>query len=97
MAFKQAKATLVSSQVLAHYNPKLPIKMVANASAYGVETVISHIYPDGSERLIAFALHTLSKAETNYAQIERSAGLDLWCTTISPVYFQMNFHIGHRP
>ena len=85
----------MSSQVLAHYNPKLPIKMAADASAYGVGAVISHIYPDGSERPIAFASRTLSKAEKNYAQI--GTGLDFWCTMISPTSFRTNFHIGHRP
>ena len=51
---KQAKESLVSSQILTHYNPKLPIKMAADASAYGVGAVISYVYLDGSERPIAF-------------------------------------------
>ena len=73
MAFKQAKESLVSSQVLAHYNPKLPIKMAANASAYGVGAVILHIFADGSRRPIAFASRILSKSEKNYAQIKKEA------------------------
>ena len=72
-AFKRAKESLVSSQVLAHYNPKLLIKMAADASAYGVGAVISHVYPDGSEKPVAFASRTLSKSEKNYAQIEKEA------------------------
>ena len=63
----------MSSQVLAHYNPKLPIKMAADAPAYGVGVVISHIYPDGSEKPVAFASRTLSRCATNYAQIEKEA------------------------
>ena len=69
-AFSQAKKNLVSSQVLAHYNPELPIRMAADASAYGVGAVISHVYPDGSEKPIAF---TLSKSQKNYGQIEKEA------------------------
>ena len=72
-AFSQAKKSLVSSQVLDHYNPELPIRMAADASAYGVGAVISHVYPDGSEKPIAFASHTLSKSQKNYAQIEKEA------------------------
>ena len=46
-AFQQAKDQLTSSRVLAHYNPDLPIKLAADASAYGVGAVIAHVYPDG--------------------------------------------------
>ena len=72
-AFTQAKEALVSSQVLAHYNPKLPIKMAAGASSYGIRAVVSHVYPDGSKRPIAFTSRTLSKSERNYAQLEKEA------------------------
>ena len=72
-AFKQVKEALVSSQVLAHYDPKLLIKMAADASSYGIGAVVSHIYPDGSERPIAFTSRTLSKSERNYAQLEKEA------------------------
>ena len=72
-AFQLAKDTLTTSQVLVHYNPALPMKMAADASAYGVGAVISHVLPDGSERPIAFASRTLSSSERNYAQIEKEA------------------------
>lgn len=50
--FKQVKEKFVSSKVLVHYDPKLPIKVAADASAYGI-AVLSHVI-DGNERPIAF-------------------------------------------
>ena len=62
--------------MLAHYDQGLPLKLDCDASAYGVGAVLSHTFPDGSVRPIAYASRTLSAAEKNYAQIERE-GLSL--------------------
>ena len=40
-AFQQAKQALVSSAVLVHYDPELPIRVAADASAYGIGAVLS--------------------------------------------------------
>ncbi|XP_063245210.1 uncharacterized protein LOC134546356 isoform X1 [Bacillus rossius redtenbacheri] len=73
VAFKQLKNLIVSSTVLVHYDPELPIKMACDASPYGLGAVISHVYLDGSEKPIAFASRTLSEAEKNYSQLDREA------------------------
>ena len=72
-AFHKLKEQLSSNSVLAHYTATLPLWMACDASQYGVGAVISHTMPDGSERPIAYGFRTLSKAEKNYAQIEKEA------------------------
>ena len=69
--FSKAKQQLSSAPVLAHYDPQLPLQLAADASSYGVGAVLSHKYPDGSERPIAYASRTLLPSEHNYAQIEK--------------------------
>ena len=71
--FRKAKKQLSSAPVLAHYNPQLPLQLAGDASSYGVGAVLSHKYPDGSERPIAYASRTLLPSERNYAQIEKEA------------------------
>ena len=63
----------MSATVLAHYNPDLPVHLAGDASAYGVGAVISHVFPSGEERPIAFASQTLSSSEKNYSQLEKEA------------------------
>ncbi|KAG6940468.1 retrotransposable element, partial [Chelydra serpentina] len=70
VAFNKAKDALLNSEVLTHFDPSLPLQLACDASPYGVGAVVSHIMPSAEERPIAFASRTLSKAETNYAQIE---------------------------
>ena len=62
-----------SASVLTHYNPSLPLNMAADASAYGVGSVLSHVFPDGLERSIAFTSHSLSPSKRSYAQVEKEA------------------------
>ena len=72
-AFESLKSQLASQSVLVHYDINLPVKLACDASSYGLGVVISHVKPDHSERPIAYASRSLSKAEKNYSQIEKEA------------------------
>ena len=71
--FKAAKKLLVIAPVLTHYNPSLPLRLAADALAYRIGAVISHVFEDGSERPVAFTSRTLSPTERNYPQREKEA------------------------
>ena len=58
-AFAKAKQLLSEAPILAHFDPKLPLCLAGDASAYGVGAVLSHRYPNGEERPIAYASRTL--------------------------------------
>ncbi|XP_032879397.1 uncharacterized protein K02A2.6-like [Amblyraja radiata] len=77
-AFADSKALITSRKVLAHFDPAIPIKLACDASPYGIGAVLSHQFPGGHERPIAFASRSLSTAEKNYAQIDREALSLVW-------------------
>ena len=70
-AFLASKDLLTSSSLLVHFNPTLKLILACDASAYGIGAVLAHKYPNGSERPIGYASHSLTKAEKNYSQIEK--------------------------
>ena len=49
------KNDTMEAPVLAHYNPDRPLRLAADASAYGIGAVISHVLSDGMEHPIAYA------------------------------------------
>ncbi|GFU71656.1 uncharacterized protein K02A2.6 [Trichonephila clavipes] len=52
-AFEQIKKEICSPKILVHYDPSLPLTLASDASPVGIGCVLSHVYPDGSERPIA--------------------------------------------
>ena len=71
-AFSECKKTLLNSSALVHFDPKLPLVVVADSSSYGIGAVLCHLI-DGEERPICFASRTLTSSERNYAQLEKEA------------------------
>ncbi|KAJ8897616.1 hypothetical protein PR048_002965 [Dryococelus australis] len=69
---KTVKYMLISHQILAHYNPDVPLAFTADASPVGVGAVLVHIIPGAQpgktiEMPIAYTSRTLSATEQAYS------------------------------
>ena len=72
-AFTKVKQLLCQDCMLAHYDvTKLP-KLFCDASPDGLGACLVHVMLNGEEKPIAYASHSLSQAEQNYAQLEWEA------------------------
>ena len=71
--FSRVKSSLSSNLLLTYYDSSMDIEVVSDAFNYGVRAIISHFFPDGSQKEIAYASRSLIPAERNYSQIEKEA------------------------
>lgn len=55
-AFREVKEKLSSNDVLIHFQPHLPIKLIDGASNYGIGAMICHVVENNMEKPIAYAL-----------------------------------------
>ncbi|GFS41342.1 transposon Tf2-9 polyprotein [Trichonephila inaurata madagascariensis] len=65
------------------------------ASPVGIGCVLSHVYPDGSERPIAFASRTLSGSEQKYSQIDKEALVISWESFQLDIVFRKKTEYGN--
>ncbi|KAF2879807.1 hypothetical protein ILUMI_26334 [Ignelater luminosus] len=72
-AFDELKSIIRSEQVLTYFDPQLPIYITTDASQTGMSGVLSHIMPDGTEKMVACVSRTFTKAELNYSTVHREA------------------------
>ena len=70
-SFLKLKKCLTEAPVLMIYNRELPLKLDTDASSYGLGAVLSHVFPDGSERPIAYASRSLNESEIRYSQVDK--------------------------
>lgn len=59
-AFNLNKENFMPDNILVHFNPKLPVRLITDASNVGISAIICHLFEHGVERPIAFASRTLS-------------------------------------
>ena len=72
-AFTRIKEELCSPTVLVPFDPQKQIVLATDASPYGISAVLSHRFPDGSEKPIAFYSRVLTETEQRYSQIDKEA------------------------
>lgn len=90
-SFQATKQAFTSPRCLMHFDPTLPIILATDASAYGVSAVLSHICPDGIERIIQYASQTLSNTQKSYSQIDKKA----YAIIFEVKKFYQYIHGGH--
>lgn len=72
-AFRWVKNEMISSKVLAHYDPDEQLVLACDASHYGLSAILSHRYKDRSEKPIAFASKRIPQKELNRAINDKEA------------------------
>ena len=72
-SFEKCKEMLQEAPVLTHFDPSKPLVLTVDASPYGLGAVLGN--SDGSLRVqpIAYKSRKLTKAERNYAQLDKEA------------------------
>lgn len=66
-SFLAAKEAFTNPKCLIHFDPTLPIILATDTSLYGIGAVLSHLFPDGSERVIQYTSQTLSDIQRSYS------------------------------
>ena len=99
-AFRTVREMLFQDRVFTHFNPDLPVVVACDSSSYGLDAVLSHRMPDGSERPIAYASRSLTQTEKKFAQIEKDALGLYWGVRKFPPYLEGRRFIlitDHKP
>jgi hypothetical protein len=65
--FQDVKDAISEKALLTHYDPKRPVKIMTDASPYGVAAVLIQ------EKPVAYASRTLNEHERNYSQLDKEA------------------------
>ena len=98
-AFDKLKDELISTPVLAHYDPAKATTVSADASSYGIGAVLRQEH-NGEMKPVAYASRSMTSTEQRYAQIEKEALATTWaCEKFSDYLVGKDFEIetDHKP
>ena len=98
-AFQTAKDSLISSSVLLHYDPKLPVVLETDASPYRISAVLFHRFPNGALRSKAYSSRSLSSSERNYSLMEEGVAIVFGVTKFYMYFYARKFTLrtDHKP
>lgn len=99
-AVEDLKSNLKSSSMMSYPRPNQPFMISTDASSTGIGAVLSQEDESGEEKPIAFASRILSKAERNYATVERECLAIIWALQIFRTYIygeRIFLHTDHQP
>ena len=99
-SFQRVKGLLLSSAVLAHYDPSRPTIVATDASSSGVGAVLLQIQDDRKRHPICYASRSLNGTEKRYAVIEKEALAATWgCEKFSDYILGLHFTLetDHKP
>ncbi len=99
-AFLKAKKMLSEAPLLVHFDPSKKKVVHTDASPYGLGSVLSHSYEDGTERPVCYASRSLSSAERNYGHIEKEGLALVFAVKKFHHYlfgFKFTIYTDHKP
>ena len=98
-AFELIKKKMSQAQTLAHFDSKAKIRVVADASPYGLGAIL--IQSHGSfERVVSYAHRSLSLIEKKYSQTEKEALALVWACEKFMMYLlgtEFELVTDHKP
>lgn len=99
-AFQKVKEMRSSDCCIALYDPSFPTVVSADASSYGIGTVLLQSQPCGARRAVAFASRSLTPTEARYSQTEKETLAITWAITRFDQYLRGLFFTvesDHQP